>query len=342
MDSEEPFEEGKIINSDELPDCPEYSKSLEPLDQFEESKIIDSDELPDCSEYTKPLGLLEPTTEELSRDDKLKLCLKWHANPEKDTKWVKPVLLPSGIHMKRSCGIILHRFNEKHEHEFLLLRKRHTHAFNDFVLGKYADIGRSLNYLLSNMTREELLLVNSLDFAMLWYHVWLSKEKTANFISKEHKFNSCFINYDGGESFRRRLKNITPNGFIQWEFPKGRPQRDETDLMCAVRELKEETGINKSDYYIIPGAVRYDNFCHSGTRYSFKYFMACAYANLNYKSLNSQTIDCNDFCEIGDVKWFTVDKIHFIDDKKKHLQNIIKPALAIVKKYKRAKWVSKF
>ena len=278
----------------------------------------------------------------LTREDKLKFCIKWHEQPEPESKWVKPVLLPSGMHMKRSCGIILHRYNFDGEHEFLLLRKRHTHAFNDFVLGKYANIGNALNHLLGNMTREELLLVSSLNFSMLWYHVWLNSDKNNNYLQKEQKFNACFINYDGGETFLRRLKSIIPSGVIQWEFPKGRPQVDEPDLMCAVRELKEETGIEKSDYYIIPGAVRYDNFSHSGTKYSFKYFIACGYSSLDCKQLNTQTINCHDFCEIGDVKWLTLEKIKFIDDKKKHLQSLVKPALTIVKKYKRGKWVNKY
>jgi 8-oxo-dGTP pyrophosphatase MutT (NUDIX family) len=31
----------------------------------------------------------------------------------------------------------------------------------------------------------------------------------------------------------------------EWEFPKGRKNKDESDIECALREFEEETGINR-------------------------------------------------------------------------------------------------
>jgi len=33
----------------------------------------------------------------------------------------------------------------------------------------------------------------------------------------------------------------------EWEFPKGRRKRDETEMICAIREFQEETNIDPSE-----------------------------------------------------------------------------------------------
>jgi RNA:NAD 2'-phosphotransferase (TPT1/KptA family)/ADP-ribose pyrophosphatase YjhB (NUDIX family) len=41
----------------------------------------------------------------------------------------------------------------------------------------------------------------------------------------------------------------------QWGFPKGKCKKGELPIACALRELKEETGLSFSDITILPGAV---------------------------------------------------------------------------------------
>jgi 8-oxo-dGTP pyrophosphatase MutT (NUDIX family) len=111
--------------------------------------------------------------------------------------------------------------------------------------------------------------------------------------------------------------------------------------MCAIRELREETKIEKADYYLIPGAIRNDVYIDRGTQYYSKYFIACAHPNLSKKPIHARSVGYGDYREVGDIAWMSIDEIKFIDEKK-HLQSIIKPAINIVKQYNRGKWRHKF
>ena len=37
----------------------------------------------------------------------------------------------------------------------------------------------------------------------------------------------------------------------EWEFPKGKKNKNEENYMCAKRELEEETNIGKDDYELV-------------------------------------------------------------------------------------------
>lgn len=41
----------------------------------------------------------------------------------------------------------------------------------------------------------------------------------------------------------------------RWDLPKGHVDDNETDLECALRELREETGIKGKDIELVPGFV---------------------------------------------------------------------------------------
>lgn len=66
--------------------------------------------------------------------------------------------------------------------------------------------------------------------------------------------------------------NVVP----EWGFPKGRRNRSgETGLECALRELFEETGIDRSRINVLPGKPFEEVFTGSnGVRYKHVYFMA--------------------------------------------------------------------
>lgn len=277
----------------------------------------------------------------IKRQDKVKRCIKWHEPINTETRWVRPVKLRDGLHQKKSCGIILHRYGEHGDHQVLLLKKRYTYAFSDMILGKYANTQDAVTELLSNMTREELLILYSLDFKMMWYHIQLREDKSDSFYQKEQKFKCCFMS-DGGITLRARIMQTVPRGTIPWEIPKGRPLKCELELMCAIRELREETNIDKSDYFLIPGAMRTDVYVDHGTQYCSKYFIARAYPNLAKRLINARTVSQGDFREVGEIKWMNIEDIKFVDDEGRHMYSIIKPAINIVKLYNRGKWMRKF
>ena len=64
---------------------------------------------------------------------------------------------------KISIGIIIIRINNK-QPEVLLINKRCTYAFSEFICGNYKTYNNKIEYILEQMTTEELLDIWSLNF----------------------------------------------------------------------------------------------------------------------------------------------------------------------------------
>lgn len=254
----------------------------------------------------------------------------------------------STISVKKSYGIILCKINSAtNRPEILLVHKRYTYAYSMFIHGKYSKpnvwpkSSVSLN-LLNQMTLEELLDIWSLDFKQMWYRVWLNNNETESYRRKYTKFYMSFIKHDNGESLRRTIQQIKNYNTLQWEVPKGRLLNShETEISCAIREIKEETGLNKSDYTILPNVKRYVNYVSLGTRYICTYYIAIINPSIKYYN-NSILKDINNVSEVSESKWFDIDKIRLIDDYKKHLESLVKPAFNLIKKYINGKWLTRY
>lgn len=168
---------------------------------------------------------------------------------------------------KKSYGIACFRYNVyTRKPEILLVQKRYTYCFVEFVLGHYSkDNYARLSYLFNHMTANEKLDILSLNFGVMWYRIWLINpdsfyntfssdiEKDSHFISNYHrkkkKFQNTFLS-DGGKKLKQLInksKNIEPI----WEIPKGRQDKDESYLESAIREFREETGIEKHKYLLL-------------------------------------------------------------------------------------------
>jgi len=186
---------------------------------------------------------------------------------------------------KTSIGIILIKQGLLNSPpEVLLVHKRYTYAFNDFINGNYIYLHHndtkiflkkknpilSLESLLEQMTTSELLDIMSLNFEQMWYKVCLNfKKDDPHYIKKYNKFYSEFIKFDNGKKLINLIKNTKIRGTLLWEVPKGRKNDNkETDLECAIREVEEETGRTKYYYRIIPNIkkknklyIKWDKIC---------------------------------------------------------------------------------
>lgn len=256
----------------------------------------------------------------------------------------------SSISVKKSYGIILCKINTAtNKPETLLVHKRYTYAYSMFIHGKYAKPNiwprttlSNINNLLNQMTLEELLDIWSLDFKQMWYRIWLNNCNTELYKRKYTKFYVLFIKPDNGENLRKMIQQIRNYSALQWEVPKGRPvDSQEPNIICAIREIKEETGLNKTDYTILPNVKRHVNYISLGTRYVCTYYIAVINPSIKYYN-NSVLKDMKNVSEISEAKWFDIDKIRLIDDYKKHLEALITPAFKLVKKYYNGKWISRY
>ena len=143
--------------------------------------------------------------------------------------------------------------------EFLMIRRRDSLGYVEFLRGRYAlsDIDFIIN-IFEEMTVQEKNKIKNQKFEKLWCDMWLIDKvekkgpyKKEFYVSKE-KFNKIKNGYilDGNvislTNILLKLKNSWDEP--EWGFPKGRRNPKETDIDCANRELKEETGIESDDY----------------------------------------------------------------------------------------------
>ena len=101
------------------------------------------------------------------------------------------------------------------------------------------------------------------------------------------------------------LKNKTSDyEMSEWEFPKGKKNKNEKNYECAMRELEEETNIKSTDYELIENIMPIiENFTgENDIRYRNIYYIGIC-KNTDNIRVNSDNIHQKN--EIRDVKIVT-------------------------------------
>jgi 8-oxo-dGTP pyrophosphatase MutT (NUDIX family) len=259
---------------------------------------------------------------------------------------------------KTSYGIALCRFNKEknYQSEILMIKKRYTYYYFNFVFGLYAIQNiKQLRILFDNMTFSEKVDILSMRFNIMWYRLWLcNPEKTFDadklikniskntnqpqknikyYHKKKNKFESTFLK-DGGSQLRKLITNSS-NSTTPWEIPKGGKNENELDLNCAVREFEEETGISFNNYTMlwstppIKVSHRVDN-----TVYISIYYVAY----LNNDSKWSPKINFNlqnQLNEVEEVRWVSLDEIKFLNLNEIPKKRLINNYKKIIYKFKK-------
>jgi 8-oxo-dGTP pyrophosphatase MutT (NUDIX family) len=189
-----------------------------------------------------------------------------------------------------SYGIILFRINTNKEPELLMIRRKDTFGYIDFVRGKYSTTNRfQIQKCIDEMTIEEKNRIITLPFSQLWSQLW-TRTTSGAYKSEESISSKKFeilrsagvVNIDatGSETMITLIDMVhnSPTRWTEqeWEFPKGRRNFRENDIDCALREFEEETGINKKSITVIDNLVPYkEYFIGSNFKsYKHKFYMA--------------------------------------------------------------------
>ena len=227
---------------------------------------------------------------------------------------------------KYSVGIACIRIVNKIP-EILLICKRYTYGYNMFVHGRYnsGDTGKIIA-MFNGMTVEEKHDILSLNFSQIWYRIWLnSKHRLGAYFAAKNKFESTFA-VDGGLRLRRMIIKSTNSSKI-WEIPKGHRARNETNIDCAIREFKEETGISKKHYHIFP-ATRKQVYIDAGTKYTNTFYFAYT-AEIVEPKIDFGSVD--QVCEVSDIRWLSVEQIRLLDATGR-LARQVRPIMHYVKR----------
>lgn len=213
-----------------------------------------------------------------------------------------------------SFGLICYKYVND-QYKYLLIQRKHTISYIDFLRGKYTD---QIKFLIDTMTYKEKISISNNSFDKLWNDLWKYNKNHKSFKYEynyaKNKFNSSLeivislLANNKGFNFvdSRGISTLSkfPNNTLEWGFPKGRRNKNETDLNTAKREFIEETNINSDNFvYSDTLPVFNEEFLGSnGITYRYIYFIAKANSNTN---VNINLNNIHQSSEIGDIGWFT-------------------------------------
>ena len=211
-------------------------------------------------------------------------------------------------HPITSIGIIIFRMNNlNNKFEYLMIKRKHSLGFVEFMRGKYPI--HNYNYLVNifnEMSQFEIDKIKVSTFDELWKYLWgeqvgiqyRGEEK----ISRE-KFNSLKNGIQNTDTYSLEtiLQDIKDIWYEpEWGFPKGRRNYQEKDLSCALREFEEETGYLRTDVKLIQNVIPYEEIFTGSNMKSYKHKYFVGYIDNNISATNNYQDT-----EVGDMKWFT-------------------------------------
>jgi 8-oxo-dGTP pyrophosphatase MutT (NUDIX family) len=209
-----------------------------------------------------------------------------------------------------SIGIIVFRYNDEKKKEYLLIRRKDSLGYVDFIRGKYPLYNPFyIQNIIDEMTIEEKNRLINYDFDYLWKSLWGEKigiqyrneEKTSR-----EKFDALILGVTSG-SIQYSLQSLINNSKTSWKetewgFPKGRRNFQEKDLSCALREFEEETGYQKSSLKIVQNLIPFEEiFTGSNYKsYKHKYYLAKMDNSIRPVTEYQET-------EVSKISWMTIE-----------------------------------
>ncbi len=165
-------------------------------------------------------------------------------------------------HLSRECtesvdsyGVICYHTDQTGDIRYLIVERRFSFAYVDFIRGKYDIFDYVyLQKLFNRMTLLERCLILNSSFHRLWEKLWINNSKYRKSLSKLFYYSSAkfyilrngFVEANTNRRFKTLLfiDNCSVNyKSSEWYFPKGRRKVGETGEKAAIREFTEETNV---------------------------------------------------------------------------------------------------
>jgi 8-oxo-dGTP pyrophosphatase MutT (NUDIX family) len=207
-----------------------------------------------------------------------------------------------------SVGVIVFRMNDKGIREYLLIRRKDSIGYVEFMRGKYNIYSKIyLANIISEMTMEEKQRILTNDFDTLWKNLWgedINTQYRGEEKNSRDKFDTLKygVSTNNSEYSLESLINESKSQWTEteWGFPKGRHNNQEKDLLCALREFEEETGYSRLSINIIQNLMPFEEiFTGSNYKsYKHKYYVA-SMENLNENKTSFQDT------EVSKIEWKT-------------------------------------
>jgi 8-oxo-dGTP pyrophosphatase MutT (NUDIX family) len=196
---------------------------------------------------------------------------------------------------------------DDHTFLFLMVQRKDTMGFIDFVRGKYPSLeperSEMLKIYLSEMTCEERLRLRHDGFDQIWNAMWknhASKSYISEYVECRRKYDTLDV---------PALLDSTLCCWTEQEygFPKGRKNIRETDESCAIREFCEESGYRRHEIRMLSQEPFEEVFRGTnGIRYRHVYYLAEVLKHVQKPRMDPSNIQ--QVGEIRNVGWFTLDQ----------------------------------
>ncbi len=211
-----------------------------------------------------------------------------------------------------SYGIVVYRYNGRGVREYLMIRRKDSFGYIDFIRGKYnVNNFEQLKVIFNEMSMSERLKILNNDFNTLWKEMWGGdNHNNSQFKNEEINSQAKFETLKNGLVIDNKEINLeyivkictTSWNETEWEFPKGRRNFKEKDLECALREFQEETGISSKNINVIDNIVPFEElFIGSNLKpYKHKYYVA------HMNNTNSDNFSFQK-SEVSKMEWKTIE-----------------------------------
>jgi len=204
-----------------------------------------------------------------------------------------------------SYGIVAFRIcNGKPE--YLMIRRKDTFGYIDFVRGKYSLKNMDqIKDIIDEMSNDEKHKIITLPFEKQWQNMWGNinslqhKTEESNSSKRFNQLTMGFMCDDEEHKLINIVEQSTTNWKeAEWEFPKGRKKMFEKDYECAIREFGEETGIDTRNITLVQNVMPFvESFIGTNYKsYKHKYFLAF---------IQNNNIDLTHFqsSEVSNLEW---------------------------------------
>lgn len=219
------------------------------------------------------------------------------------------------VNVSSQVGASLSHFpTENGKLEYLMIRRKDTLGFIDFMRGKYSIYNKEyiLN-MIRQMTNDEKNKLKRDPFSKLWRELWGGDGGDQEmYKSEEHNSKNKFELLRSGIYSRTDFYNLeelldsTPPVWTEpeWGFPKGRRNYQERECDCAIREFCEETGYNANQLIMINNVHPFEEIFTGSNYKSYKHKYYVMYIPYEESMLDRQL----QASEVSASAWFTAEK----------------------------------
>ncbi|KAJ3352338.1 hypothetical protein GGF32_003826 [Allomyces javanicus] len=221
--------------------------------------------------------------------------------------------------------------------EFLMVQRKDTMAFTDFMRGKYRREDTALlSTFIGELTCSERKRILESTFDEIWSNLWVNHNSRCYI----REYSAAKDKYDGLRDKKALFDSIECNWCEpEFGFPKGRKNMRESSLKAAICETCEETGYSERHLNVLSPThfpILNETFIGTnGIKYQHIYYIAEIDSALETPEMDADNI--HQASEIQDVCWMSFGEcMRLIRPYDTAKQDVLVRARDLIKAYVRA------